>query len=587
MAEERTQRRLAAILAADVVGFSRLMESNEAGTLATLIDRRKNVLEPLVARHKGRIFKVAGDGVMVEFSSAVNAVRCAMDLQQGMEAADEGRPAHGRIRLRIGISLGDVMVEGGDLYGDGVNIAARLEGLAEPGGILLSGAVHDYVRSNVTAAFDDLGPQDLKNITEPVRTYRVRGTTADPIPARFAAEKPSIAVLPFANMSADPTQEFLADGITEDLITQLSRFRELFVISRSSSFAFKGKTASIPEVAGRLGVQYVAEGSIRVVGDRVRVSAQLVDGRRDVHVWADQYDRELKEIFDLQDELVRTIAATLVGRLGHATHERTKRQSAGDLRAYELYVRGLEHFFAWTPTDNRKAIDLFRLAVDTEPDYAAAHAALSEAVLRGWLNGWTESPEADLTDSLRIAERSVQLDDGDSRTHVSLGLVSMYHRLHDQARMHLEKAARLNPSDVHALAYLSRLELFGGNSDLAIGRIREASKLNPFGKYGWYLGQAFYVAGRYDEAVMAFKSLSEPTAMVVAWLAASQAMAGQAREARSCRETFAAMAERDPVVRIAADARMWADFVTRRWPFQKGEHLECLFTGLRRAGLAS
>ncbi|MCI0431304.1 MAG: hypothetical protein L0210_12300 [Rhodospirillales bacterium] len=562
------------------------MEADEAGTLAALKARRKNVLEPLVAKHQGRVFKVTGDGVLVEFASAVNAVQCAVDLQHGMTAANGGQPEDGHIVLRIGINLGDVMVEGSDLYGDGVNIAARLEAIAEPGGILISGTAHDYVRNKVKVGFDDLGSQTLKNITEPVRAYRVTGAPTIAVAApKLVTEKPSIAVLPFTNMSADAEQEFLSDGITEDLITQLSRFRELFVISRSSSFVFKGKMASIPEVASKLGVQYVVEGSIRKVGDRVRVTAQLVDGRRDVHIWADRYDRELIGIFDLQDEVVRTIAATLVGRLGHATHERTKRQSAGDLRAYELYLRGLEHFFAWTPRDNEKAKDLFQSAIDIEPDYAAAHAALSEAMLRGWLNGWTATAQLDFAAFLEFAERSVQLDDEDSRTHVALGLACMYHELHDMARIHLEKAIRLNPSDVHALAYLSRLELFAGNPELAIERVQEASRLNPFGKYGWYLGQAYYTARRYAEAVVALKSLSDPTALVLAWLAASQAMAGARRDAKSSHEAFVTAAKSDAGLQAISDTQEWRQFFARRWPFQKEPDLEHLFTGLGKAGL--
>jgi len=588
MVEERARRHLTAILAADVVGYSRLMERDEAGTFSRLRAHRKELFEPKIEQHHGRIFKLVGDGLLVEFGSVVDAVECAVELQRGLADRNQGFPEDQRIEVRIGINLGDVIVEGDDLHGEGVNIAARLQALAEPGGINVSGTVFNHVRNKLAIQFDDLGQQTVKNISEPIRIYRIAGASGhrSAIAANPALpDKPSIAVLPFTNMSADPEQEFLSDGIAEDLITQLSRFRELFVISRSSSFVFKGKAASIPEVAGKLGVQYVVEGSIRKVGDRVRVTAQLVDGRRDVHIWADRYDRELKGIFDLQDEVVRTIAATLVGRLGQATHERTKRQSAGDLRAYELYLRGLQHFFAWTPRDNQQAKELFQAAIDIEPDYAAAHAGMSEVLLRGWINGWTSAPQQDLAASFQFAERSVRLDDEDSRTHVALGLACMYHGRHDMARMHLGKAIQLNPNDVHALAYQSRLELFAGNPELAIERVHEASRLNPFGKYGWYLGTAYYTARRYAEAVAALKNLRDPTAIVLAWLAASHAMSGAASEAQSCRETFLAAVKDDPVLHAIPGPREWRLFFTCRWPFQNEGNLEHLLAGLRKAGL--
>jgi adenylate cyclase len=284
MAEERTQRRLAAILAADVVGYSRLMEADEAGTLVVLKARRKQVLEPLVAKHAGRVFKVTGDGVLVEFASAVNAVSCAVDLQQGMAAANSDQPGDRHVVLRIGVNLGDVMVEGGDLYGDGVNIAARLEAIAEPGGICLSGMVHQNVKAKLDLAFEDLGEQRLKNIAEPVRALRVRLGTIAARDSRLAAmlplpDKPSIAVLPFQNMSGDPAQEYFADGMVEEIITALSRFRGLFVIARNSSFTYKGRAADVKQVGRELGVRYVLEGSLRKAGNKVRITGQLIDGR--------------------------------------------------------------------------------------------------------------------------------------------------------------------------------------------------------------------------------------------------------------------------------------------------------------------
>src|SRR5262245_49890934 len=284
MAEERVRRRLTAILAADVVGYSRLMETDEAGTLSALKTRRKQVLEPLVARHQGRVFKVTGDGVLAEFTSAVNAVQCAVDLQQGMAAANDGQPEERHIVLRIGVNLGDVMVEGSDLYGDGVNIAARLEAIAEPGGIMVSGTAYDHIKSKVKVVLEDIGAQSLKNIAEPVRVYRVADTPRAPIAALTTTDKPSVAVLPFVNMSGDPEQEYFSDGITEDIITELSRFRSLFVIARNSAFAFKGKAVKVQEVAKALGAAYVVEGSVRKVGTRIRITAQLIEAAGGRHV---------------------------------------------------------------------------------------------------------------------------------------------------------------------------------------------------------------------------------------------------------------------------------------------------------------
>jgi adenylate cyclase len=328
MAEERTRRRLAAILAADVVGFSRLMEKDEAGTLGALKDRRKQVLDPLVARHEGRVFKVTGDGVLVEFGSAVNAVECAVELQEGMAAANTGVPEDRHIVLRIGINLGDVMVEGGDRYGEGINIAARLEGLAEPGGILVSGTTYDHVQSKVKVGFEDLGAQGLKNIAQPVRAYRiVKGAGSEKPTVRPKTDKPSIALLPFVNMSGDPGQEFVANGITENIITGLSKFRDLLVIASTSTFTYKGRAVKIQDVSRDLGVQYVLEGSVQRAGDRIRITAQLIDGDTGRHVWSQRYDRSADDIFAVLDEVTDMIVASLAagygGRLRKAWQSRS------------------------------------------------------------------------------------------------------------------------------------------------------------------------------------------------------------------------------------------------------------------------
>ena len=332
MAEQRVQRRLAAILAADVVGFSRLMEQDETGTLAALKARRRDVVSPLIGKHQGRLVKVMGDGVLVEFASAVSAVQCAIDLQRDTAAANEKLPEDKRIVMRVGINLGDVIVEGSDLYGDGVNIAARLEALAEPGGICISAKVHDEVRGKIDATFDDCGDQQLKNMEAPVRAWHWvdgGGTSAAATPPRAASDKPSIAVLPFANMSDDKEQRFFSDGITEDIITELARFRQMHVLARNSSFRYRGVDLDMVRVGRELGVQYLLEGSVRRIGTRLRITAQLIDAKSGHHLWAEKFDRDQNDIFAVQDQLVRTIVTTLAGRVQAAGAECRQPQGAG------------------------------------------------------------------------------------------------------------------------------------------------------------------------------------------------------------------------------------------------------------------
>jgi adenylate cyclase len=581
-----SQRRLAAIMVADVVGYSRLMEADEAGTLATLKQRRKTILEPIVREHGGRVVKVMGDGVLVEFASAVKAVEAAIELQRNMAEANEPLAGDSRIVLRIGIDLGDLIIENGDVFGNGVNIAARLESIALPGGIVVSASAYDQVKHKTGAQFEDIGPQPLKNIAEPVRAYRITGPPLGKTAGTNQSGLPTVAVLPFDNMSGDPQQDYFSDGVTEDLITQLSRFRDLLVISRNSSFVFKGKAVNVAEVARKLGVHFVVEGSIRKAGNRVRVTVQLIDAKHDVHVWAERYDRKIEDIFDVQDEVVRTIAATLVGRLEHAGFERSKNRPPGDLHAYEQYLRALKHFVAWTPQDNRKARELLETAVEADPDFAAAHAILAETVSRDWFNGWSADPQRDFIAALGLAARSVQLDDEDSRTHVAFGLTSLFHKQPDRARLHLDRAIQLNPSNPHALVYLSRLELLAGSPQAATDRVGEALQLNPFGKYGWYLGQALYAARRYDEATVVLKSLSDPTAVVWAWLAASQAMSGDDHGAIASRDAFVGTAKALPGLQKLVGEPEWRSFFADRWPFTNASDLEHLLTGLRKAGFA-
>jgi TolB-like protein len=421
MAVERAQRRLAAILAADVVGYSRLMEQDEVGTLTALKFRRKEILEPLVAEHQGRVFKVTGDGVLVEFASAVNAVQCAVDLQRGMAAANDGQPADRHIVLRVGVNLGDVIVEGNDLYGDGVNIAARLEAIAEPSGIIVSGTAHDHVGTKVKVGFEDLGTQTLKNIAQPVRAYRVSATPAVPVSApKPLSDKPCIAILPFTNMSGDPEQEYFSDGLTEDIITELSRFTHLLVAARNSTFTFKGRAVDVKEVGQKLGARYVVEGSVRKAGNRLRVTAQLLESTTGNHLWAERYDRDLQDIFTVQDELVRAISGAIPGHVDRYALENLRRKPPENLTAYDCERRGRWALTHWNE-GLQVALQWFKKAVEADPNYAMAHAGI--ALTYAYLIPASGLPEGTTIALAKPhAQRATVLDDHNPTVHAYAGL---------------------------------------------------------------------------------------------------------------------------------------------------------------------
>ncbi len=590
---ERGQRRLAAILAADVAGYSRLMAADEAGTVVRLRTLRAEIIEPKIAEFCGRVVGSAGDSLLVEFASAVNAVQCAVETQQRLAGLNASLPEDRRMAFRIGVNLGDIIAEDGTIHGDGVNVAARLEKLADPGGVCIGANVHDQVRSKLPYDYTDLGPQRAHNIPEPVHAWRIgpavrRAAAAVKGPGRDAsppAGKPSIAVLPFENMSGDAEQDYFSDGITEDLITELSRFRELLVISHTSSFAFKGRKFHISDVSRSLGAQYVVAGSIRRAGKRVRITAQLTDTASDKQIWAERYDRDLEDIFQAQDDVVRHVVATLVGRLEHERYESTRRVSADRLAAYDLFLRGRQHFFTWTLEDNQKAREYFEAAVRIDPDYAAAYAALSEASYRSWLNGWSNSPEDDRAAFLAIARKAVELDDQDSRTQMAFGIGYMYHGELAKARHHLEIARRLNPNHTRVLAFLSRLVLFEGDPARSVEYVREAIALNPFGKYEWFLGQAQFTARDYRNAIATLTSIRDPTEVVVALLAACRAMMGEEAEAgRLCSE-FLRRTSAAPGLKTLTGPLDWQRYVSERWPFQNRNDLTHLVDALRKAGL--
>ena len=588
MAEERTQRRLAAILAADVVGYSHLMELDEAGTLAALKSRRREVLEPLAATHQGRVFKVTGDGVLVEFASTVNALQCAVDLQQGMAKANEGQPDDRHIVLRIGVNLGDVMVEGGDLYGEGVNIAARLEASAEPGGILVSESARHHIGSRVKVGFEDIGPQSLKNIAQPVRAYRVTNmpTVAVGSP-KPVSDKPSIAVLPFANMSGDPGQVYFSDGITEDIITELSRFRELLVIARNSSFQYRDKNVDVKRVGRELGVQFVIEGSIRRLGDHVRVSAQLIDATTGSHVWAERYDRDMHDIFALQDELAHAVAAAVGSRIEAAREERAIRLSPAGLTSYDLVLRGEALRLLYSRSENEAAKALYQKAIDIDPANARAHAYYANTCFVEYEAHWVVDRDRSLRNALQFAKRAVTLDGADTAARWTLGSVYLYMRDYAEARVHIEKACRLNPNDNTARGIYGLFLCHVGEAEKAIEELELVRRRNPLDPLWvpWVMGIAYFTARRYEEAIATLIQIHEPINEVRGWLSASYALAGHLDQAKAMLREFLAVAEHDMAVFPGQRLSDWVPYWHGAIEYQDQRDFDHLFDALRKAGM--
>jgi TolB-like protein len=428
MAEGRVQRRLAAILAADVVGYGRLIEADEEGTRARLKSLHAELIEPRIKADGGRIVKTMGDGILVEFPSAVDAIRNALAIQNAMSGRDSALPEECRIVFRVGINVGDVIVEGSDIHGDGVNVAARLEGLCGPGEVYVSGTVYDQAAGKLAVSFEDLGEQAVKSISRPVRVYRAR-TDQEDVPltpivdedGTFSVpDKPSIAVLPFDNMSGDEDQTYFSDGITEDIITELSRFRTLFVIARNSSFAFRGQSIEVSEIGRRLGVQYLVEGSVRKAGNRIRVTAQLVDASTGHHLWAERYDRDLEDIFAVQDEITEAIVSMVPGRMEVDVRDRAERKPTSNMTAYDYFLLGTQQLWAWTPDSLAEAGRLAQQAVSLDSRFARAHALLAATHL--WAVPLQAGRKGALDDALKHAETAAALDDEDSWTRAMLGL---------------------------------------------------------------------------------------------------------------------------------------------------------------------
>jgi TolB-like protein len=544
MAEQRVERRLAAILAGDVVGYSRLMGVDEEGTLARLNAHRREFLDPTIAEHRGRIVKRTGDGILIEFSSAVDAVRCAIQQQLGMAQRNERVPGEQRIELRVGVHVGDIITEEGDIFGDGVNIAARLESIARPGGICISDDAYRQVRGKLDANFQDSGEQELKNITRPVRVYHWQPgsvAVADNASARSPAvpDKPSIAALPFQNMSGDTEQEYFADGMVEDIITGLSRIKWLFVIARNSSFTYKGKAVDVKQIGRELGVRYVLEGSVRRASNRVRISAQLIDASTGAHLWAERYDRPFNDIFAVQDEITLSVIGAIEPSLRAAETDRVKRKRPESLGAYDLVLRAMPHVFVAMPEEASKALPLLERALVLEPDYAAAHAYLA------WCHEilFVRAGHKDENRSAAIRHARAAIDYGrDDTTALALGAFVTAIVEHDRATAFegFEQARALSPSSAIALFFGSVALAWGGEAERAIEWAEGALRVSPRDPLNWFAYQALaighFLLGHDEEAATAGRRavLSNPNMSVNhALLVAPLVALGRTDEARA------------------------------------------------------
>ena len=570
-------RRLAAILAADVAGYSRLLGADEEGTLERLKALRRELVDPKIAEHNGRIVKTTGDGLLVEFPSVVDAVRCAVDVQQAMPERNMGVGEDRRVEWRIGVNLGDVIVEGDDIIGDGVNIAARLEGVAEPGGVCISEDAFRQVRGKIDAEFDDIGEQNLKNIARPLRLYRVfpEKPAETRAPALPLPDKPSIAVLPFQNMSGDPEQEYFADGMVEEIITALSRIRWLFVIARNSSFTYKGQTVDVKRVGRELGVRYVLEGAVRKAGNRVRITAQLIDALSGTHLWAERFDGSLEDVFELQERVGLNIAGVIEPTLQAAEIRRSADRPTNDLSAHDLFLRALSHVYPREKKGIIATLDLLRQAIERDPRYGAALA------MSGWchfqldINDWTDDREANQRTGIDLARRALQIGPDEPEVLAVAGFVlAWYGEDIDVAIGLIDRCLDLNPSFARGWYWSGTLRIFAGQPDLALEHFETFLLLSPRDRTAFYLtgiGNALFFKRRFDDAAAKLLASLEhlPTVTPTYRLLAScYAHMGRLEEAREI------------VKRLLTVTRVVVPSVT---PYRNPDDRELFLSGLRLA----
>ena len=586
MTSEHVERKLAAIFAADVVGYSRLTGVDEEGTMRRLRALRAELIGPAIQTNRGRLFHTAGDSILIEFASVVDAVRCSLDVQRGVAVRNGDLSSDKQIQLRVGIHLGDVMMQpDGDLLGDGVNIAARLEGIAAPGGICLSEDAYRQVRDKLKESFLDIGEQMLKNIARPVRVYRLdlasKDTTATDelrlMPAQ--SDKPSIAVLAFNNMSGDPEQEYFSDGISEDIITDLSKLSELHVIARNSSFTYKGKPVDVMQVGRDLRVRYVLEGSVRKAGNRVRVTGQLIDAESGAHIWADRFDRDLTDIFAVQDELTQEIIAALKVKLTPERKDRLARKGKIDVEAYNLFLRGRERMWLHTRSGNVEARAMLGRAIAVNLVFAAAQACIAVTHVNDYINGWAEIPEQSLQTGLEIAARAILMDDEDPYAHGWFAVALLWHREHDRALAEVQRCLALAPNLAEGHMAMAHIQICSGDAAGAIDTINTCVRLDPHypDLVLYFLAEARISLGQFDEAVAALKQRLErnPNSETsYALLAACYGHLGRIAESR------AAWAE---VIRIAPDFSI--ERRRRILPFKNPDDFERRIEGMRKADI--
>ncbi|MDF2764903.1 MAG: adenylate/guanylate cyclase protein [Rhodospirillales bacterium] len=576
------ERRLAAILAADVVGYSRLMERDEAGTFQRLRQRRMQLVEPAIARHRGRIFKLMGDGLLAEFGSAVDAVECAAAIQQAMEDANRGMTDEPRIEWRIGVHVGDVIVEGEDRHGEAVNMAARLQEVAEPNGICVSQRVADLARQKVPFGFELRGEERLKNIAELVAVYSVRpdgsaARSAPPLP-----DKPSVAVLPFQNLSNDPEQDYFADGVVEEITMALSRLRWLFVIARNSSFTYKGRPTDVKQIGRELGVRYVLEGSVRKAGGRVRIAGQLIDVATGAHLWADRFDGSVEDIFDLQDQVTARVVGAIAPRLEKAEIERAKRKPTDSLDAYDYYLRGMSGLHLWTKAGNEEALTMFGRAIELDRSFAAAYAMAARCYAQRRGRGWMMDAEGEAAEAQRLAQRAAELGGDDAVALATSGFVLAYIAGDlDNGVALIDRALQLNPNLAFGWLYSGFVRVWRGEPEIALDHLRRAMRLSPqdpqLVQMQTATAYAYFGAGHYEETLRwAEKAFAEHPGHLPAnvILAASSALIGRLDLASKVMTRLRGL---DPGLRLSN--------LKHLVPVRRPEDFNSLVEGLRKAGL--
>ncbi len=576
------ERRLAAILAADVVGYTRLMAADEAGTLEALKAHRRQFIEPIIAEYRGRIVKLMGDGALVEFASVVDAVQCAIEIQRGMIERNRGEPAGRQFSLRIGINLGDIIIDEDDIYGDGVNLAARLEGLAEPGGLCLSDLAHSQVVGRLDATFEPGGLEQLKNIADPVKIWRWSAAPADPVPAdEFdLPDKPSLVVLPFLNMTGDPAQEIIADGFSEDVITSVSRIGSLFVIARNSAFTYKGRPVDVKQVARELGVRYVIEGSIRQLSGKLRVNAQLIDAPTGHHIWAEIYDSGTDAFYAEQDQIIRSIVASVQTQILVREGEMLPGRRRDGRNAEELLKRAWNRIYQLSPESLREAEEFARSTLLAFPNHDRAHQVLAGALFHHTYLGYAEDWPASVERAYQAAERAVELYEASEQSHWILGMVLMLQRDHDGAVAELQRAIEINPNFSLGYGSMGTVLAWGGRADEAIRHNEIALRLNPRDPSNFFRflvnALAHFTAGRYEEAAAwATRSVRSKRIFRIPYLVriAALALDGSIDRARAAADDMRA--------HVPEPTRSYVDCL----PFIRAEDRAALVRGLELAGL--